>query len=279
MVEVYNIIKYGSLSRLSINNGTNHFNKVKNYMSTDNNTQPQEDIKEVETVEEVLEEVSDDTEAQTDSQEETLGDVIGTEEVVEKYTPTQKPKTVPIEVFLELKKELKDLKKDQTHLNLDDSSLEDLAEEFDVDKTFVNKLANAIKNSTVKEFEEQNQKLIRENQVTKDKADRELKFQSLLEKTLDIAPQFKDMVNESAIKQLAYLPENSKKTLSQILEEVYGNSVQGKRTIESSQPSGNREPEVVDFTKAGDPAVYAVIKANPELKKQYFDFVQKNLNL
>ncbi len=100
-----------------------------------------------------------------------------------------------------------------------------------------------------------------------------------MNKTIEAMPYFKDVANKDIIKQLALNPDNAKKTFPQLMEEVYGGSVQGKRTMETAQPNGGRDDEPVDFAQAGNPAVYARIKADPKLRKQYNDYVQKNLNI
>lgn len=249
-------------------------------MSTDTNTQPQEEIKEVEQaveVEETTEEIATSEESQ--QEEETLESVSEEPEVEEKPKPKEKPKTVPIEVFLELKKELKELKNKSVSTIDEDSSIEEIAEEFDVNVEFVNKLANAIKTSTVKDFEKKNEALLKQERAKAEQEKREKKFDELYAKSLEINPHLKDIANKEIIKQLALNPNNAKKTCSQLLEEVYGHTVQGKRTIETSQPNSSEKTESVDFTKAGDPAVYAKIKADPELRKQYNEFLIKNINL
>lgn len=225
-------------------------------------TQPEEDIK--------------------TGEEAKIGDLLQDEEevVVEKSEPKKKPESVPMSVFLELKKELKELKGKSQEGKVVDSSIEEIAKQYDVDEGFVNKLANAIKTSTVKEFDEKYSTKIKEFEREKITEKNNKVFDDVFEKTLEAMPEMKGIVNKDAIKALAFNPGNSKKTLSQIIEEVYGNTVVGKKTIETAQPvSGSRSEVKVDFTKAGDPAVYAQIKADPELRKQYNEFLIKNLNI
>jgi hypothetical protein len=243
-------------------------------MSQDTNTQPEEV-----NIEETVEEQTDQEEAQEveeESVEETLGETFEQEE--EKPKPKEKPKTVPIELFLDLKKELKELKNAKGSSLPSDSSIEALAKEYDVDAGFISRLAETIKSSTVTEFETKYNAKINELENLSKKDSKDKKFNDLFEKTIESYPYFKDVANKDVIKQLAFNPENGKKTLSQILEDVYGHTVQGRKTMETAQPSGNRE-ESVDFTKAGDPAVYAKIKSDPKLFKEYRDFVQQHINL
>lgn len=239
-------------------------------MSNDNNTQPQEDIKEVETAEQT---------ASATEASETLGEVLESKVEVAPR-PKEKPKTVPIDVFLDLKKELKELKNAKNESVTSDSSIDSLTSEFpDVDPTFIKKLANAVKNSTVQDFEEKYSLKISELENVSKRESQNKKFDDLYNKTIEAMPYFKDVANKDIIKQLALNPDNAKKTFPQLMEEVYGGSVQGKRTMETAQPNGGRADETVDFAQAGNPAVYARIKADPKLRKQYNDYVQKNLNI
>jgi hypothetical protein len=241
-------------------------------MSEDTNTQSQEDTKEVK-----AEEQTEETTVQAEDEETTLGEALEHTVVTEKK-PAAKPKTVPIELFLELKKELKDAKKNQTTGVASDSSIEDIAKEYDVDPAFVTKLASAIKSSTSKELEEKYSGKISELENISKMDARDKKFNELYKKTMANYPDLKGVVNKDVIKQLALNPENGKKTLPQLLEEVYGSTVQGKKTMETSRPNSGDKTESVDFSQAGDPAVYAKIKSDPKLNEQYKKYVQDNLN-
>lgn len=240
-------------------------------MSTDNNTQAQEDTKEVQTVEVKAEETK------PEEREESLGDVLETK--VEVVKPkAEKPKTVPIELFLELKKELKEAKSEKGSSFSGDSSIEDIAKEYDVDVAFVGKLAKAIETNTAKQFEEKFSGKFQEieNKTKRETVDK--KFNDLFEKTIGSFPELEGVVNKDVIKQLALNPANSKKTMTQIIEEVYGHTAQGKKTIETATANAGDKTETVDFSKAGDPAVYARIKADPKLKEEYNQYVIKHLN-
>jgi hypothetical protein len=92
-------------------------------------------------------------------------------------------------------------------------------------------------------------------------------------------PYLKDVANKDILKQLATSPENANKTMAQLVEEVYGHTVQGKKTMETAQPNGGRDGETVNFAEAGNPEVYARIKADPKLNKEYREYVMKNLNI
>jgi hypothetical protein len=235
-------------------------------MSQDNNTQPQEDIK-AEEVEVVVD-------------EQTLADIVPDEPEPIKEEPKKgKPESVPIDVYLQLKKELKDLKKNSSTSKSVDSSIEEIASEFDVDPSFAQKLANAIETSSMSKFEERYLAEKREMEYKQKMAESESKLDKAIEQALENEPHFKGIANPEVIKELARKSTDKSITVSQLLENVYGNAVTGKKTMETATPSNDRGDAQVDFTKAGDPAVYAQIKSDPKLWKEYNEFVMKHLNI
>lgn len=242
-------------------------------MSTDNNTQPEEV-----NIEEAVEEQTDQEEAPEVVEEETLADIVPDEpeSPIEKKA---KPETVPIDVYLQLKKELKEMKKNTSPQSVD-SSIEEIAKEFDVDSNFAQKLANAIQSSSISKFEERYLADRKEAEYKQKLSESESKLDKAIEIALENSPQYRDVVNADIIKDLARKTTDKTMTVSKLLENVYGRAITGKKTIESSAPSsGERGNTNVDFTKAGDPAVYSQIKSDPKLWKEYNEFVMKNLNI
>lgn len=244
-------------------------------MSKDEITQPQEDTKD----EETATEQADQEEAQ-EEQEETIGDLVPDEPEthVEKKA---KPETVPIDVYLKLKKELKEFKKSETSTSQSvDSSIEEIANEFDVDAGFAQKLANAIQSSSISKFEERYLAEKKETEYKQKLQESESKLDKAIEIALENSPHYKNVANVDILKDLARKTTDKTMTVSKLLENVYGKAVTGKKTMESSAPtSGEKGNTSVDFTKAGDPAVYAQIKSDPKLYKEYNEFVLKNLNI
>ena len=93
---------------------------------------------------------------------------------------------------------------------------------------------------------------------------------------MERAPEFKAIANPEVIKSLAILPQNAKKTLSQILEETYGNAITGKRTIETTSPGGGKEPEPLDIKRAEkDIEYFKEVMADPKKKAQYNEAMLK----
>lgn len=198
-------------------------------------------------------------------------------EMVPETEPEKAPNMIPESVFLGEKKARKEAEKEIKRLtqlieggaskeDISDSIAE-LAEEHDLDPKFLTKFASTIKAQAEKELEEKfNSKF--------ESKEKESKFEEAFNKAyqvaMDRAPEFASIANTEVLKALALLPQNAKKTLSQILEETYGNAIQGKRTIENTTPGGGKEPEPLDFEKASNDINYFnEIMKDPKKKEQY----------
>lgn len=193
--------------------------------------------------------------------------------------------TVPLKTFLEVKKEKKDLEKTVSDLQAQvkagtitksevKAELKDVADKYDVDANFLSELTTLIYadveqsfNSKLKPLEE------------KEKAERiNTAFEEHYNKVIEEMPEYADVINKNAIKALSLLPENSKKTFQQIIEETYGKTVTGKRTMETSTPRGGKETSI-DMNRMRDPEYYKEVMANPELKKKYNENLHTRINL
>ena len=167
-------------------------------------------------------------------------------------------------------KELKALKKSieagATQQEISDD-IEEISEEYDIDPVFLTKLVSSIKAKTEKDLEVK----IESKLGDKDKTDKfETAFNKAFQVALERGPEFQAIANPEVIKTLAKLPQNSKKTVSQLLEETYGNALTGKRTIETTSPGGGKDPEPLDYDRATtDLEYYNKVMADPKLKEQY----------
>ena len=189
--------------------------------------------------------------------------------------------TVGLDKFLDLKKQNKE--KDRLIKDLEakieagatrqevSADMEAISEEYpDVDRGFLNKLANTIKNSVVKEAED---KITSRFQPLEEK-DRQAKidnaFNTHFKIAIDKMPEFATIVNPDVIKTLSQDPRNASKTFSQIIEETYGNALTGKRTIETTISGGGKDSDPLNFQKARvDSNYFDVVMANPRLKAEY----------
>lgn len=200
----------------------------------------------------VNEEQEESTEAPA---KETVGDLHDT-------SKSEKPKEVPIERLdkeiqkrKELEAELAELRKANDESDEDDSS------DGDAKVAKLEKEIAAIKErDAMQAFE--------------------AKFKEHLDSALEEAPEFKDVVNPEVVKQMVLNPKNKDKTYAEILEDVYGNSVSGKRSAETATPRGGAENEKLDLQRTQRDAEYRKkVLADPELRKQYNEGIEHRINL
>lgn len=143
------------------------------------------------------------------------------------------------------------------------SDIDSIADKYEVDKGFLEELSSTIK----KGFESE----LNAKQVAQQKAEKfEKAFSNAYTEALDRGPEFSAIANPDVIKQLALLPQNAKKTISQILEDTYGNALTGKRTIETTKPGGGKDPEPLDLKRAEkDIDYFKEVMNDPKKKEQY----------
>lgn len=201
-------------------------------------------------------------------------------EVVQQKKEVPKPEVVGLDKFLDLKDQVKEQKKLIKDLEsrladgetkeeiLDD--IDGLADEYNVDKRFLNKLVKAVQSSAEKEVEARVASKLKPIEE-KENADRiDKAFTKHFNSAMESMPEYQNVVNPEVIKALSLSPSNSNKTFPQLIEETYGKVLGGKRTIEQARPHSGKELESIDFSKARkDPTYLKEILKDPELKKEY----------
>lgn len=220
---------------------------------------------------------TEDNEAVETTTEETTTGESTEETIAEMVGEKPQSRVVDESIFVAEKKarkqaerELKALKlsieEGASHEEISDD-ISEISEEYDIDPRFLEKFAKSIKIQTQKELESKIESKFGES-------DKQKKFETSFEKAfkqaLDRGPEFEKLANVEVIKTLAKLPQNSNKTVSQLLEETYGNALTGKRTIETTIPGGGKDPEPLDYDRAtSDLDYYNKVMADPKLKAKY----------
>lgn len=212
-----------------------------------------------------------------DSKAETVGEVLSSQ------SQEKNDESVPLAKFLEIKKENKQLANQMKELQKSieagtpkkevTSDLKALAEKHDIDATFLQEFADAVRANAEKETEEKINSKLKPLQ-DKEKSERiEKVFAEHYKKTLDEMPEYEGVVNREVIKQLSLNPANANKTFAQLIEESYGHVVTGKRSLDpASSRTGKNDNLDVDVEKAKrDPAYFKEVMDNPVLKKKYND--------
>jgi hypothetical protein len=169
--------------------------------------------------------------------------------------PPKTHETVPLAAHLELKKEIKELKTLLADKGKDgkaatpaevESLVTGITQKYDANPQFVRELAEGLlemsKISVRKEMEPEIASL-----KAKDKAKEvDRIFGELWNNAVSKAPEFTDVANREVIKQLSLLPQNRNKTMTQLLEETYGNAITGKRSSET--PRGGKHTSFIFFS-------------------------------
>jgi len=96
------------------------------------------------------------------------------------------------------------------------------------------------------------------------------RFETHYQKAMENMPEYKDVANMEVIRQLAFNPANANKTYKQLLEETYGNVLNGRRTIETTIPRGGAKDSKLDMDRVRKDRDYRhEVLADPDLRKQY----------
>jgi hypothetical protein len=219
-----------------------------------------------------------------DTKEQTIADAV---------SEKKQSDTVPLATYMSEKKQRQELqaKYDELQSNVESNKtstgedmsakdIEKIAEDMGIDAESAKKFANAIGSKTSADVEEMKQTLAQIQQ--KEESSRvEKVLNQFYKEALENSPEFKDVANKQVVMQLAQMTTNQGKTMTELLNETYG-SVANKATssMESSSSNAKASPKV-DFSKLREMSAdeqSAVLK-DPEQKKQYNDYLIKNLNL
>jgi hypothetical protein len=185
--------------------------------------------------------------------------------------------SVPLSTFLEMKNSNKELQKQMKELKKSieagsssrevNTDIKALADKHGVDSDFLDEFAAAVRAQATTEVESRLAPLQKKEQEAKIDA----AFNTHFEKAMAKMPELEGVVKKDVIKTLSLAPNNSDKTFTQLIEDTYGNAVQGKRSIDTaSTRSGKNDSLDVDIAKAKkDPAYFAEVMANPTLKAKY----------
>lgn len=222
-----------------------------------------------------------------EAKEPKVGDVINPDAGKDKEPKGDdvQPKTVGLDKFLEEKKARKAAEKRVAELeskgdDIDSDAIADeidsIAEEFDVNKPFLKKLEKALAKKYSKKEPQADNSEVSSRLSAIEQKERQAQIDRAFDKHFGQAmarmPELKDIVNPDVIKTLSLDPKNKDKTFTQIIEDTYGKSVPGRKTIERTTPGGGKEPEEIDMERARkDSKYFNEIMANPALKKKYND--------
>lgn len=224
-----------------------------------------------------------DAPTQEVEREQTLGEVLQT-------TPKEEPKpeTVGLDKYLDIKKQNKELKKalEQMKDNIESgdsdvsADMDSIAKEYDVDRTFLNRLENSIRTKMEEKLDQRVSEKLKPIELAEKQKEADKVFNTIYNQALERMSDYESVVDKDVIRSLASLPENSTLSLPQLIEKVYGRTLSGKRTIETTQPRGGKDPQEIDYQLARkDQEYFREIMANPVLKAKYNSNLEGRLDL
>lgn len=216
--------------------------------------------------------------------EKSLEELLGGEEPKgETITPEpeeKKQETVPLSVHLEIKNELKELRRMMKDKVVSGDEVEEiaetLAEKYDTSSDFIKDLLSTSLPMIEKRLDEKYSKVIKKQEVERAEEKKDKLFGQLFDSVMSNNPDLKDVVNKEVIKKLALDPANSKKKLTEIIKEVYGNvkTTGTKKSFDGYQPTGDKGD--IDFTNA-DPEQMKLVGQDKKLRKEFGDHLVKNI--
>lgn len=213
--------------------------------------------------------------------EPTVGEALAPKE------PAKEPDTVPLATHLQVKKEKQALEKEIEGLRKakDEGSPElstdisKLADDYGVDEKVVKAIISASRTEALKGVDEMIEQKLGPIQTERKEEKLNQAFQTHFKAAMEQLPdEFGKVVNADVIKSLSLDPRNAKKTFKQLIEETYGNSIGGRKTIETTVPGGGKDPEKVDVERAKrDPEYFKEVMKDPAMKKQYNDSLETRI--
>ena len=216
-------------------------------------------------------------------QEPALGEVLQHEPEVK-----AEPDKVGLDKFLEVKKQKKELQRELDALKskIEDgdgsviNDIDDIADEYGVDKSFLKKFEKSIRANMEKEFESKVSEKFKPIEQAEKMNEANKKFEVMFNQTLERMPEYANVIDKDSVRVLAFQKENATLNLPQLIEKMYGKSISGKKTIETTTPRGGKDPQEIDFALAKkDNTYFNEIMADPDLKRKYNQNIENRLDL
>lgn len=194
-------------------------------------------------------------------------------EILKTETKKDEPRTVPEAKFLEIKKELKELKQqiaEGASKKEIAGDLKDLASKYDVNEDFLSELTAIVKTKTEAEFDNKLDSTLKPYREKEKESQINDAFEKHFNAAMESMEEYNGIVNKEVIKALSLDPKNSSKTFSQLIEDAYGQSIKGKRSIEASHQGNNRSQDV-DIAKASKDGEYFKQMIKDEASKKEYN--------
>lgn len=229
--------------------------------------EPQEEQKPLETPEDdpVLGEVLEEKQPE-DSEDEDDDDEDDTKEEM-----------VPMATLLQVKSKLKDeirkLKSRPSIENLEEIA-ESVAEKYNTDPEFVREILEQSTGLIGQKFKKEIEEIKNKDKAKEIESKKNQLFDGLFDKLVSQNPDIANVVNKEYLRKEALDPKNSKKTLKEIVKDIYGGAIETKKiSLDGYKPS-KEEPEPENLLNA-DIQTQKEIASNPKLRKKFGEELAK----
>lgn len=214
-----------------------------------------------------------------------LGEMLGEEEAVEEVDEEDTededeeemvPKATLLKVKQRLKEEIRSLKSKPSISNLEDIA-DSVAEKFGTDPEFVKEILSQSTGLIEQKFQRELQQVKEKDKAKELEVKKNQLFDGLFEKLVAKNPELKDVVNKDFIRKEALDPSNSKKTLKDIVKDIYGGAIETKKLSFDGYKASKGEVEPDNLLNA-DLQTQKEIANNPKLRKKFGEELAKRVN-
>jgi DNA-binding transcriptional regulator YhcF (GntR family) len=196
------------------------------------------------------------------------------EVVPERYQEPKKEESVPVHIHAkvrdELKQENRKLKEELAKLQSPSAkTVTEVADKWGVEPETVQALLQAAKQEALAETDAKYGNLAKQQQQEKVEKAFDDEFSKLVKNYPDMESR------KDAIKALAFTPQYKDSSLEEITQNVFGSALQ-KGTIEEARGTSDGDAETIDFSKPMSREQKAQVLANPEARKKWYAYLDKN---
>ena len=193
---------------------------------------------------------------------------------------TPKQETVPLHTYLEVKNDLKELKREIKEARTSDkhetalAGVKDIAAKYpDVSEDFIADILSSATSAAQSELDKRVTPMIERQEAEQKQAQFDKAFDKLYDKALKDNPDLPKSIDKNLVKTLALTPQYRNVPLGDILETMYGGTVDGSESSETkARASADRIEDIVNFDKITKDQKDAIM-ADPKVRQKYFDYL------
>lgn len=186
------------------------------------------------------------------------------------------PKATLLKVKRDLKNEIRQLKSKAKFDDIEEVA-ESVAEKYDLQPEFVKDLLGESVGVFEKKFRKELEEIKNIGRVKEVEEKKNQLFDGIYDNLLTKNPELKDIVNKEYIRKEALNPANSKKTIKEIVKDIYGGAIQKRApnfdgyspSKQDTEPQNILNPDVKEMQE---------IANNPKLRAKFGDELAKKVN-